>query len=103
MRQSKPITFICGILPIIHKKRTFYQTVVCTLLFGIALILSKYFVQISLIQGDSMFPTYYNNEIVLIKKNIHTYKRNSVVVFYNQSMHKYLVKRIIGIPGDTVE
>ena len=53
------------------------------------------------VDGTSMYPTLTNNEILLLNKIDKSYNRFDVIVFkYNNTK---LVKRIIGIPGDTIE
>mgnify|MGYP003295478480 CR=1 FL=1 len=52
------------------------------------------------VDGDSMYPTLKNNEILILKKYDKSYKRFDIVVFnYNDSK---LVKRIMGLPGETI-
>ena len=52
------------------------------------------------VDGESMYPTLDDREILILKKYDKTYERFDVVVFnYNGSK---LVKRIIGLPGETV-
>ncbi|MDE7017224.1 MAG: signal peptidase I [Lachnospiraceae bacterium] len=58
--------------------------------------------------GDSMEPALYNGQEILINRFIYrlsTPKRGDVVVFLpngNQNTHFY-VKRIVGLPGETVQ
>lgn len=63
-------------------------------------------VRISMI-GDSMSPTLNDNEAIIVNKMIYRFsnpKRNDVVVFkQNGNEHSYYnVKRVIGLPGETV-
>lgn len=52
------------------------------------------------VDGESMYPTLLDNQILILKKYDHSYDRFDIVVFkYNNSK---LVKRIIGLPGETV-
>lgn len=52
------------------------------------------------VDGQSMYPTLDDNEILILKKYDKSYERFDIVVFdYNDSK---LVKRIIGLPGETV-
>ena len=58
--------------------------------------------------GDSMEPTLYNGQEILINRVIYKLsapRRNDVVVFLpngNENSH-YYVKRVIGIPGETIQ
>lgn len=52
------------------------------------------------VDGESMYPTLDDNEILILKKYDKSYQRFDIVVFdYYDSK---LVKRIIGLPGETV-
>lgn len=52
------------------------------------------------VDGESMYPTLKDNQILILKKYDNSYERFDIVVFdYNDSK---LVKRIIGLPGETV-
>lgn len=53
------------------------------------------------VDGPSMKPTLQNKELLLLSKYKKNYQRFDIVVFkFNDSK---LVKRIIGLPGDTLE
>lgn len=73
------------------------------LVFITTYILSTYVVQLSLIQGDSMEPTYHSWEISFINKQTKNIHHGDVIVFYCPSYDSYLTKRVIGCPGDCVE
>ena len=58
------------------------------------------------VDGDSMYPTLHNNAIGF--SNILTYrmqglKRFGVAIIYVPDKKEHLVKRVIGLPGETVE
>lgn len=76
---------------------------------GIAVILSVTisFIVFSIVQfpavdGESMLPTYYDNEHIVIVKT-HNVKRNDVAVVWCSEINDYIVKRVIGIGGDIIE
>ncbi|WP_099467658.1 signal peptidase I [Konateibacter massiliensis] len=58
--------------------------------------------------GESMSPTLENDDVVIINKFIYevsTPNRNDIVVFKpygNEKLH-YYIKRVIGLPGETVQ
>lgn len=53
------------------------------------------------VEGMSMYSTLDDKEVLLLKKYDKNYQRFDIVVFnYNNSK---LIKRIVGLPGDTVE
>lgn len=68
-----------------------------------AWIVSKNFLQIILIRGNSMFPTYRNGEIRCIWKYSTELHRGDVIVFLSTALNELLVKRIVGLPGETVQ
>ncbi len=58
------------------------------------------------IEGASMEPNLHDNEYVLIDKisyRLHTPERGDVIVFERQGNERDYIKRIIGLPGDTVQ
>lgn len=67
----------------------------------LALIIRTFIITPVQVDGNSMYPTLLDNEILLLKKYDKSYDRFDIVVFkYNNSR---LVKRIIGLPGEYVE
>lgn len=59
-----------------------------------------------IVDGESMFPTLKNNQILLLNKYKKEYKRKDIVVIkYNNNNEKKekLIKRVIGLPGEYVE
>ncbi|KEK22549.1 signal peptidase I [Bacillus gaemokensis] len=72
---------------------------------GIAFIVRGILFTPSLVQGESMMPTLENNERVLVNKigyNIQGLDRFDIIVFHGKEGYD-LVKRVIGLPGDTIE
>lgn len=59
------------------------------------------------VQGASMEPTYFDKEYLIIDElsyHLHEPKRGEVVVFRPPTdPSKFFIKRVIGLPGDTVE
>ncbi len=59
-----------------------------------------------IVNGESMFPTFDNGEYLIIDElsyHLRTPKRGEVVVFrYPKDPSKFFIKRIIGLPGETV-
>ncbi len=54
-----------------------------------------------IVNGSSMYPTLKDNELLILKKYDHTYKRYDVVVLDYKK--EKLIKRVIGLPGEIVE
>lgn len=53
------------------------------------------------VDGDSMYPTLRNKEILILKKYDKTIDRFDIVVFKNGKDD--LIKRVIGLPGETLK
>ena len=72
---------------------------------GIAVFLTVYMGEKMTVTGYSMYPVLSNNEKILIDKLIYHFsdpERFDIVIFQNGEDDKYLLKRIIGLPGETV-
>lgn len=65
-----------------------------------AVLIATLFLPVLQISGTSMEPTLIDGDIVLLVKN-NRYERGELCSFAYEN--KYLVKRIIGIPGDVIE
>lgn len=74
--------------------------------FGIVLPFRFYIAEPYLVDGRSMYPTFDTGEYLIVDKFSYRTKepeRNSVVVFkYPNNENKNFIKRIIGLPGETV-
>ncbi len=56
--------------------------------------------------GDSMAPSKKNFEVGLVDKFFHDETLpyyGEVIVFYDYSDNEFLIKRVIGLPGDTIQ
>lgn len=86
-----------------NKRKKAANIIAVSVLVLAAYFLSKNYVQLLLIQGDSMSPTYRNMQIVLLDKYSDNYTSNDVIAFYCEDLSTVLVKRIAAVPGDTVQ
>lgn len=77
----------------------------------IAAVLLFFFKPI-IIQQESMQPNFYSNDYVIVSKQAYKLfgdmERGDIIVFKSSLLddngkEKYLIKRIIGLPGDTLE
>ncbi len=70
-------------------------------------IVRTFFVQPFLVSGSSMVPTFENGDYVLVDEftyRIRPPERGEVVVFHDpQDWSTYFIKRVIGLPGETVK
>ena len=58
------------------------------------------------IEGESMVSTYGEGETLLVDKTLYKFnnpERGDVIVFYDFVDNEFLVKRIIGLPGEEIE
>ncbi|ERK60004.1 signal peptidase I [Gemella bergeri ATCC 700627] len=68
----------------------------------IYLVLSTYVIAPFTVKGHSMDYTFADNDKVFVNKLSKNYKRGDEVVFHANETDDY-IKRIIGVPGDTIE
>ena len=54
------------------------------------------------VQGASMYPTYEDKDIIIVSK-ISKIERFDQIVFQSPTEDELYIKRVIGLPGDTVE
>lgn len=86
-----------------HLAREIIETIALTLLIFIVI---HFTVQNYLVEGISMQPSLDNSQYVLVNKLaylFHQPERGDVIVFHwPVDTNKDLIKRVIGIPGDTI-
>src|SRR3989304_3552361 len=73
---------------------------------GIFFFIYVLLVQPHRIKGDSMFPNYHDGELLLTEKvsyRIYKPERGDVIVFRASDRNVDLIKRIVGLPGDTAK
>ncbi len=87
MRRNKSIKIIIG----------------AAVMFLAALYISTNLYQVMLIQGDSMLPTYHSWQFTLLDKRIEDFYSGDVVAFTCDGAKGVLVKRIVAVPGDSVQ
>lgn len=70
------------------------------------IIIRLFVFQVFQVEGSSMEPSFHNNEYLMVEKvsyHLHTPRRGDVVVFkYPNNQEVNYIKRIIGLPGETV-
>ncbi|MBX4195380.1 signal peptidase I [Candidatus Parcubacteria bacterium] len=66
----------------------------------------RYVAQPFVVEGASMDPTFHNSEYLVVDELTYHFKtpeRGSVLIFrYPKDPSKYFIKRVIGLPGETV-
>lgn len=67
----------------------------------------RYFLfQPFIVRGQSMEPNFHNGDYLIIDEISYRFrepKRGEVVVFKSPNTSSYLIKRVVGLPGETVE
>ena len=98
----------------INKKQIAKEIVIfCIIAFGVIVPFRMFVAEPYIVSGQSMFPTFDTGHYLIVNKISYelgaSIKRNSVVVFkfppsagVPQEVGKDLIKRVIGLPGDTV-
>lgn len=73
----------------------------------LAFFIRYFIVELYMVEGPSMRPTLVNSERLIVNKFIYRFKtpeRGDVLVFrYPQDPSRDFIKRVIAIPGDTIE
>lgn len=78
-------------------------TIVITL--AVALFVKYYIVGNYVVSGESMQPTFFNNDHLIVNRLAYSFsepKRGDVIVFHAFN-HMDFIKRVIGLPGDRIE
>ncbi len=79
-----------------------YAVIAAAIIIPIRIFIAQPFV----VSGNSMFPTFKNGEYLIVdelSKYVDAYQRGDVVILrYPQDPSKYFIKRVIGLPGETV-
>lgn len=81
------------------------DTVKYVLFIASVLFIAIYVISLQQVVGSSMAPTLNNGDVLILDKlspKFINLKRGDIVSFYYDDS-KFLVKRIIGLPGETVE
>lgn len=78
--------------------------IACVLLFSFLIV--RYVGQRTEVIGSSMVPTLEDGNQLITDKISYRFKdpeRFDIIVFPHQPMNEYYIKRVIGLPGETVE
>ena len=68
----------------------------------LALVINQFLFALVMVDGQSMEPTLYHNERLIVRKAFYTPKQGDIVIIKSEAIQKYIVKRVIGLPGDTI-
>ncbi len=91
------------------KSKSFFKGLIeelelLAIVFAIIVLLFSFVFRTCQVRGDSMKDTLYDKETVVISNFFYTPKRNDIIVFHQtgELYNEPIVKRVIGLPGDTV-
>lgn len=68
----------------------------------LALVINQFFFAFVQVDGQSMEPTLYHNERLVVRKIFYTPEQKDIVIVKSGALQKYIVKRVIALPGQTV-
>lgn len=88
-------------------RQVVWETVRYAIVAALIIIPIRAFVaQPFIVSGNSMFPTLHNGEYLIVNeatKYVGEYHRGDIIIIrYPNDTSKYFIKRIIGLPGETV-
>lgn len=91
----------------INKKNSFWETIKFIILAIVIVIPIRMFVaQPFIVSGSSMYPTFLNGDYLIVDElsyRLGEIERNDVVIFrYPEDPSKFFIKRVIGLPNETV-
>jgi len=91
-----------------EKENFWRETVKFTVIALVIVLPFRYLIaQPFIVSGNSMVPTFANGEYLIVDeltyRFVHSPERGDVVIFkYPYDRSKYFIKRIIGLPGETI-
>lgn len=93
----------------IEKKESSWRELLRFALIALAVVIPirMFVAEPFVVSGSSMVPTFANGDYLIVDKvsyKLSTPKRDDVVVFrYPKDQTKFFIKRIIGLPGETID
>ena len=93
--------------PLVKNKNGIWETIKFAIIaFVIVWPIRAFVAQPFIVSGSSMVPTFQNSQYLIVDQvtyKFHEPKRGDVVVFrYPNDPTKFFIKRIIGLPGETI-
>jgi signal peptidase I len=85
----------------VFKEMINYLLIIVIAFFSATLI-QRYVFSQAIVKGESMQPTLHNNDILILWQ-LGDVKRDDVIVFQPENETDPFIKRIIGVPGDTLK
>lgn len=88
-------------------KRSIFWGFIFLFALVVAILANQYVISLSVVSGTSMRPTLHNGDRLLVNKWDLLFgkpHRGDVITFEDpEEKGRYLVKRVVGVPGDTIE
>ena len=85
-------------------KKLFKEYIGYVIIIAIVLLVKEYIASPIIVSGDSMHSTLHDGDVMILDKTAYyndKIKRFDIVVIENND--RYIIKRVIGLPGDTVK
>lgn len=83
-----------------------FEWIIAIVIALVLLFIVRTFLFVSyIVDGDSMKPTFHNNDRVIVNKLVKNFGQinNGDVIVFHANKNADYIKRVIGLPGDTVE
>ena len=86
------------------KKKAFWSNLSTVFItFAVVSIFMVFIGQFVVVSGESMLPTYNNGDILFVEKISDDFERFEIVTVIPDNLDYILVKRVVGLPGDTIQ
>ena len=69
----------------------------------LALIINQFFFALVQVDGQSMEPTLSHGERLVVRKVLYTPEQGDIVILKSEAIQKFIVKRVIALPGQTID
>lgn len=87
--------------------RNFVKDWVLTIVFAviIAVVINKFIFFVISVPSGSMYPTIKPKDKIITTRiyNVNKIKKGDILVFYSDELQETMVKRVVGLPNDSVE
>ena len=78
------------------------ETIPYLIIIVVVMIIRTFIITPIVVQGESMVPTLNGGELMILKKYDRSFKRFDIVVVDKNVEGNNLIKRVIGLPGETI-
>ena len=91
-----------------EKKKDIFSTIIyLCIVLAVTVLFICFVAQRTTVSGDSMYPTLHDRDNLIVDKISYRFRdpeRYDVIVFpYQYEEHTYFIKRVIGLPGETIQ